>query len=378
MEKLTFVIPTLLGVEGLTADELRRLEMEDVRVENGRVFCQGTPKDIPRLNLNLRTGERVLLLLGSFPAQSFDQLFEGTKALPWEAVIPADGAFPVKGFSLNSALHSVPACQSIVKKAVAVRLGERFHRETLPETGSLYQIQFSIMKDVASLMLDTTGPGLYKRGYRATGVAAPLRETLAAALVLLSGYRGRDPFCDPFCGSGTIVIEAALIAKNRAPGLNRSFSAQRWAWLPSSVWVDGAGEAMDREYDGVYDIWGGDIDPQAIAIAQGNAIKADVEDLVRFAQADAQKFSRQEPYGRIVCNPPYGERLMERQEAEQLYQDFGKTTLGLPKGWKLHLLSSHTEFERSFGRSADKKRKLYNGMLKCDLFQYGVKRPRKP
>ena len=308
MEKLTFVIPTLLGVEGLTADELRRLEMEDVRVENGRVFCQGTPKDIPRLNLNLRTGERVLLLLGSFPAQSFDQLFEGTKALPWEAVIPADGAFPVKGFSLNSALHSVPACQSIVKKAVAVRLGERFHRETLPETGSLYQIQFSIMKDVASLMLDTTGPGLYKRGYRATGVAAPLRETLAAALVLLSGYRGRDPFCDPFCGSGTIVIEAALIAKNRAPGLNRSFSAQRWAWLPSSVWVDGAGEAMDREYDGVYDIWGGDIDPQAIAIAQGNAIKADVEDLVRFAQADARKFSRQEPYGRIVCNPPYGEQ----------------------------------------------------------------------
>lgn len=375
MEKLCFVVPTLLGVEGLTANELRRLNMEDVRVENGRVFCQGTPKDIPRLNLNLRTGERVLLLLGSFPARSFDELFEGTKALPWEEVIPADGAFPVKGFSLNSALHSVPACQSIVKKAVAVRLGERFHQKTLPETGSLYQVQFSIMKDTASLMLDTTGPGLYKRGYRAVGVAAPLRETLAAALVLLSGYRGRDPFCDPFCGSGTILIEAALVAKNRAPGLNRSFSAQRWAWLPSGVWVDGAGEAMDLEYHGNYEIWGGDIDPKAIAIAQSNAVKADVEDLVRFEQADARQFSREEPYGRVVCNPPYGERLMERREAEQLYRDFGKTTLGLPKGWKIHLLSSHTEFERSFGRSADKKRKLYNGMLKCDLFQYGLKRP---
>lgn len=375
MEKLCFVVPTLLGVEGLTANELRRLNMEDVRVENGRVFCQGTPKDIPRLNLNLRTGERVLLLLGSFPARSFDELFEGTKALPWEEVIPADGAFPVKGFSLNSVLHSVPACQSIVKKAVVVRLGERFHQKTLPETGSLYQVQFSIMKDTASLMLDTTGPGLYKRGYRAVGVAAPLRETLAAALVLLSGYRGRDPFCDPFCGSGTILIEAALVAKNRAPGLNRSFSAQRWTWLPSSVWVDGAGEAMDLEYHGNYEIWGGDIDPKAIAIAQSNAVKADVEDLVRFEQADARQFSREEPYGRVVCNPPYGERLMERREAEQLYRDFGKTTLGLPKGWKIHLLSSHTEFERSFGRSADKKRKLYNGMLKCDLFQYGLKRP---
>ena len=187
MGKLTFAIPTLLGVEGLTADELRRMNMEDVRVENGRVFCQGEPKDIPRLNLRLRTGERVLILLGSFPASTFEELFEGTRKLPWERFIPDGGAFPVKGFSLNSALHSVPACQSIVKKAVATRLGKVYHRETLPETGALYQIQFSIMKNVASLMLDTTGPGLYKRGYRAVGVAAPLRETLAAALVLLSG-----------------------------------------------------------------------------------------------------------------------------------------------------------------------------------------------
>lgn len=377
MGKLTFAIPTLLGVEGLTADELRRMNMEDVRVENGRVFCQGEPKDIPRLNLRLRTGERVLILLGSFPASTFEELFEGTRKLPWERFIPDGGAFPVKGFSLNSALHSVPACQSIVKKAVATRLGKVYHRETLPETGALYQIQFSIMKNVASLMLDTTGPGLYKRGYRAVGVAAPLRETLAAALVLLSGYRGKDPFCDPFCGSGTIAIEAALIAKNRAPGLNRTFTAQKWPWLSSDAWVEAAGEAMDLEFDGTYDIWGGDIDPAAIRIARDNAVKADVEDLLRFEVADARTFSRTEEYGRIVSNPPYGERLMEKREAEELYRDFGRTVQGLPTGWKINILSSHTEFERTFGRTADKKRKLYNGMLKCDLFQYGGKKGRR-
>ena len=377
MGKLTFAIPTLLGVESLTADELRRMNMEDVWVENGRVFCQGEPKDIPRLNLRLRTGERVLILLGSFPASTFEELFEGTRKLPWERFIPDGGAFPVKGFSLNSVLHSVPACQSIVKKAVATRLGKVYHRETLPETGALYQIQFSIMKNVASLMLDTTGPGLYKRGYRAVGVAAPLRETLAAALVLLSGYRGKDPFCDPFCGSGTIAIEAALIAKNRAPGLNRTFTAQKWPWLPSDAWVEAAGEAMDLEFDGTYDIWGGDIDPAAIRIARDNAVKADVEDLVRFEVADARTFSRTEEYGRIVSNPPYGERLMEKREAEELYRDFGRTVQGLPTGWKINILSSHTEFERTFGRTADKKRKLYNGMLKCDLFQYGGKRGRR-
>lgn len=373
MEKLTFVIPTLLGVEGLTADELRRMGMAEVRAENGRVFCQGSPADIPRLNLRLRTGERVLLLLGTFPAATFEELFQGTYGLPWEQFIPDGGAFPVKGFSLSSVLHSIPSCQSIIKKAVAMRLGQVYHKNTLPEDGPVHQIQFSLMKDVASLMLDTTGPGLYKRGYRAVWVAAPLRETLAAALVILSGYRGKDPFCDPFCGSGTIAIEAALIAKNRAPGLNRTFSAQKWTWLPSQTWVDAAGEAMDLEYDGDYDIWGGDIDPGAVAIARENAVKADVEDLVRFSLADARNFFRAEPYGRVVTNPPYGQRLMERQEAEGLYRDFGRAVMGLPKGWRVNVLSSHTEFERTFGRPADKKRKLYNGMIKCDLFQYNSK-----
>ena len=371
MEHLELAIPTLFGLEGLCADELRRLGLSDVRAENGRVLCAARPADIPRVNLNLRTGERALVLLGSFPAGDFDALFDGVRALPWEDFLPRDAAFPVKGHCLNSALHAVPACQSIVKKAVAARLGAKYGLEQLPETGSLYQIQFAIMKDTASLYLDTTGAGLHKRGYRAVGVVAPLRETLAAAMVMLSKYRGRYPFCYPFCGSGTIAIEAALIAKNRAPGLDRSFSAQKWGFVPASAWMEAADEAMDKEFDGEYDIWGGDIDPKAVAIARSNAEKAGVEDLVRFEVADALSFHREAPYGKIVTNPPYGERIMEKKEAEDLYRGFGKAFRSLPDGWTLSLLSSHTEFERTFGRNADRKRKLYNGMLKCDLFLYG-------
>ena len=231
-------------------------------------------------------------------------------------------------------------------------------------------MQFSILNDEAALFLDTSGPGLHKRGYRAQGGAAPLRETLAAGLVLLSRYRGRDPLCDPFCGSGTIPIEAALIAKNRAPGLNRSFSAQRWSWLDKKLWMDAAEEAMDREFEGDYEIWGGDIDPEAVALARHNAQLAEVEDIVRFDVDDATRFHWGGLYGRVVTNPPYGERVMERKEVEDLYRAFGKAWDKLPEGWKLYLLSSHTEFERAFGKKADKKRKLYNGMLKCDLFMY--------
>ena len=198
-----------------------------------------------------------------------------------------------------------------------------------------------------------------------------LRETLAAALVLLSRYKGREPFCDPFCGSGTIPIEAALIAKNRAPGLNRSFAAQRWGWVPSRLWMEAADEAEAREFHGAYDIWGGDIDPAAVELSRHNAELAGVGDVVRFEAADAARFRREEPRGRVVTNPPYGERLLEKREAEELYRAFGRAARGLPPGWEVDVLSSHTEFERAFGRQADKKRKLYNGMIKCDLFLYG-------
>ena len=368
---MILTVPCLLGLESLVAEEMRRMGMEEVRAENGRVHCRGTMADIARLNIGLRCGARVLMELGSFPAPDFEALFQGTAALPWEDFIPRDGEFPVKGYSLNSTLHSVPACQAIVKKASAQRLGKAYGLETLPETGSRYQIQFSIVKDTATLYLDTSGDGLYKRGYRAKNMGAPLRETLAAALVLLSRYRGKDPFCDPFCGSGTIPIEAALIAKNRAPGLDRRFAAQRWKNMDSRLWMDAADEAQDKEFHGNYDIWGGDIDPAAVELAGHNAALAGVEDCVRFEVADAAAFHRSSEYGQLVTNPPYGERLLEKSEAEEVYRRFGAAVRTLPPKWRVLVLSSHTEFERCFGRPADKKRKLYNGMLKCDLFQYG-------
>ncbi|MDD6160822.1 MAG: class I SAM-dependent RNA methyltransferase [Oscillospiraceae bacterium] len=372
-QNLQFVIPALMGVESMVAYELKKLGLADVRAENGRVLCRGPMADIPRININLRTGARLLISLGVFRATSFEELFQGALALPWEDFIPREGQFPVKGYTISSQLHSVPACQSILKKAVAKRLGSVYGLETLPETGAVYQIQFSVMKDEVTLMLDTSGDSLYKRGYRAQGVLAPLRETLAAALVSLSRYKGKDPFCDPFCGSGTIPIEAALIAKNRAPGLNRSFAAQKWSWLPSGLWLDAADEAMDKEFHGNYEIWGGDIDPAAVELARHNARLAEVDDIVRFEVSDATKFHWGGLRGRIVTNPPYGERLMEKAEAEELYRAFGRAWRKFPDTWQLYLLSSHTEFERTFGAPADKKRKLYNGMLKCDVFMYGVK-----
>lgn len=365
-----YLIPCLLGLEKLVGDEVKKLGLRDVRVENGRILCRGTDADAARLNLHLRCGARVLLVLGEFPAVSFEELFQGTRAIAWEDYLPRDAAFPVKGYSISSQLHSVPACQSIIKKAMVERLKSRYRMEQFPETGTKYQVRFSIFKDRAAICLDTSGEGLYKRGYRAVGVEAPLRETLAAAMVLLSRYRGKDPFCDPFCGSGTIPIEAALIAKNRAPGLDRSFDAQKWAFLPSRIWMDAADEAMDQEFHGSYDIWGGDIDPRAIDIARDNARKAGVEDTVRFEVADMRSFRRDSEFGQLVTNPPYGERLMEKQEAEVLYRDLGRMWKNLPPRWRTLVLSSHTEFERCFGLSADKKRKLYNGMIKCDLFIY--------
>ena len=364
-----FAVPCLFGVEGLAADELRRLGVKDVSAENGRVLFTGTSADIARVNINLRTGERVLLLLGTFEARTFEALFEGVKAIRWEDYIPENGAFPVKGHCLNSVLHSVPDCQRIIKKAAAERLKLRSGSDWLKETGAKYQIQFAIMNDTVSVCLDTTGAGLHKRGYRPVGAAAPLRETLAAAMVKIARYRGREQFCDPFCGSGTIPIEAALAALNRAPGLNRKFDAQNWLWLDGNVWNQAREEARDKEYRGSYDIWGGDIDPQCVELSRENARRAGVSEYVRFERAEAAEFTRDTSGGLIVTNPPYGERVMEHAEAERIYKKFGAAVRSLD-GWKMYILSSHTEFERTFGRKAVKKRKLYNGMIKCDLHMY--------
>ena len=365
-----FCVPCLFGIEGIAADELRRLGMESVRAENGKVFFSGTDADIAKANINLRTGERVLLVVGDTQADSFDELFEGVRAMPWERYIPINGKFPVKGHSLNSKLQSIPNCQSITKKAIVERLKAKYSVQWLQESdNATYQVQFAIMNDKAVLFLDTSGTALHKRGYRPVGSAAPLRETLAAAIVKLSKYRGREPVCDPFCGSGTIPIEAAMAAINRAPGLNRGFAAAKWDWLDEKIWQDAKNEAIGREFKGTYDVWGGDIDEKNIKIAAENAKRAGMSDYIRFETADAAAFQRPISGGIIMTNPPYGERVMERSEAEGLYRSFGKAAKTLD-GWKMYILSSHTEFERTFGRTSTKKRKLYNGMIKCDLFMY--------
>ena len=366
---LQFAIPCLLGLESLVGDEVKKLGLADIRVENGRVLCRGEERDLARLNINLRCGARVLLVLASFRATDFETLFQGTRAVRWEDWVPREGEFPVTGYSINSTLHSVPACQSIVKKAVVERLGAAYGLQTLPETGKRYQIRFSIMKDEVMLCLDASGEGLYKRGYRAVGNEAPLHETMAAAMVNLARYRGRDFFWDPFCGSGTICIEAAMIALNRAPGLNRSFMAQKWSCVPETVWQQARTEALDREYRGEYHILGSDIDPASLEIAQQNARKAGVGKLIEFREADATKMSLPTDKGLLVCNPPYGERMLEQRSAQRLYGAFGRH-LKYADGWKKYIISSEPEFEHYFGRQAVKKRKLYNGRLQCNVYMY--------
>ena len=368
-EDLLFCVPCLFGLEAPLAEELRALGAREVRSENGRVRFRGGAEALAKANLNLRCGERVLLEVGSFPAATFDELFEGVRALPWEDFIPRAGNFPVKGRSLDSALHSVPDCQRIVKKAAAVRLGEAYWTAWLPESGESYQIQFLLMKDLATLYLDTSGLGLHKRGYRPAGGDAPLRETLAAGLLSLSRYRGQTDFADPFCGSGTLVIEAALCARNRAPGLGRQFAAERWPMVPPAVWAEAREAAIAAELPGERRIYGSDLDPKALALARANALRAGVADSIQFAHQDAGRFDRNTERGVLVTNPPYGERLMDKRQVEKLYRAFGAAYRQV-SGWSAYILSGYEEFERAFGQLADKKRKLYNGMIKCDLYMY--------
>ena len=365
----------LFGLEGPLGNELRHMGMNSVAPENGRVRFETDLAGLARANIRSRFAERILLLLGRFPARSFDELFEGVRALPLEDWIGRSDAFPVEGWSVDSALHSVPDCQRIIKKAAARRLGERYSLSWLPETGAEYRIRFTLLKDECCIYLDTSGTALHKRGYRPAHNAAPLRETLAAAAVDAAGYRGRGEFCDPFCGSGTIAIEAALAAKGRAPGLSRHFAAEGWANIPAAVWDAERESARAREYNGEYRIYASDIDPEAVAIARANARRAGVGDLIEFSVADARRFRRGTDDGVIVTNPPYGERLMERRSAQELLGAFGEAWRGTD--WRLALLSSDEEAERLLGRRADKRRKLYNGMIKCTLYIYGVRKPSK-
>ncbi len=370
MERFQFCAPCLFGIEGILADELKRLGAEAVTPQNGRVLFEGEAAMLARANINSRYAERIALHIGSFRATTFDQLFEGVKALPWERYIRPKDAFPVKGWSLNSALHSIPDCQSIVKKAVVERLKSRYGIGWFEETGATVQIQFTILKDDVMLLIDTSGAGLHKRGYRRNAGGAPIKETLAAAIVDVTRTRFAEQVVDPCCGSGTMLIEAALAARRVAPGVRRRFAAMDTAWIDEAMWKDEreralAGQLTDKVFVGR----GFDIDPEAVALTNENAMKAGVGPLVRAAQRDLADFVPEGDSGTVLCNPPYGERLLDVQTARKLYRTMGKVFV--PKaGWSYAVISPDEQFEEFFGRKADKRRKLYNGMLKCQLYIY--------
>ncbi len=369
MSNMQFIVPCLFGLEGLAGDELKRMNMENVRVEDRRVLFTGDENALAKANICLRTGERVMVVLAQFQAKTFEELFQGVLHTNLEDYIPKDGQFPVKGHCLNSQLMSVSDCQAIIKKAASRRLGEKYGVSWLPETGIKFQLHFTILNDQVTLSLDTSGNGLHKRGYRAVGNDAPLHETLAAGMIQLTKYRGREFFWDPFCGSGTIPIEAALIAKNRAPGLNRTFAAQEYPWMPKSAWELAKQEAKDREFNGNYRIMGSDNDPTCVSLAFANARKAGVADIVTFKDGDATKMSLPSDAGILVCNPPYGERMLEQSSAQRLYAALGRH-LKFANDWKQYVITSEPEFEHYFGRRADKKRKFYNGKIKCDYYMF--------
>lgn len=350
----------------------------EVQVENGKAFFKGSTADIIKTNLWLRTADRIKIIFGAFEAKTFDDLFEQTKALPWEDILPMDAAFPVSGKSVKSTLYSVPDCQSIVKKAIVDRLSDVYSRRArLPESGAEYPIEVSILKDEVSLTIDTSGSSLFKRGYRTEKGGAPIKENMAASLIKLTSWFPDKPFYDPTCGSGTIPIEAALIGLNIAPGLQRSFISEDWNIFAADEWKTLRTEAkMAANYDVELDILGTDLDQNMIEIAKRNAEKAGVEDFIEFRQLALKDFKTDKEYGVIVCNPPYGERLDDQEYVENLYKQMGQAFKPL-ETWSKYIITSDLNFEEFYGQRATKKRKLYNGRLRTDYFQFwGKRRPR--
>ena len=367
---MELVATCLFGLEKLLGEEIDKLGYKRLDTMDGRVTFEGDAGAVARANINLRCAERIFIKVGSFEARTFTDLFEGTKALPWENYIGRLDAFPVKGHSIKSALFSIPDCQSIVKKAVVNRLGEKYHISYFDETEVKYQIEFFIFKDVATLMIDTTGTALHKRGYRPAAGAAPLRETLGAAIAYTARPREDVLFWDPFCGSGTIAIEAAMILANVAPGAGRSFAAEKFPLIPSALWKEARIEAEDKVVrDPKFEVFASDIDREVLEYAKANADRAGVLSNMKIFEQDARKIEKLDRRGTIVCNPPYGERMMTERQVEGLYREIGKTFARLSP-WQIYVLTSHEGFERFYGRRADKKRKLYNGMIPCNLYQF--------
>lgn len=370
MELIHFAAPCLFGIEGICADELKRMGIENVRAENGRVLFDGDFNTLARVNICSRYAERVQILLDEFNAYSFEELFQGVKKIEWENWLKIDESFPVKGHSVSSKLSSVPDCQKIIKKAVVSRLSSKYRSDWFDESGSKHQIQFLIMKDKVSILLDTSGEGLHKRGYRQNSAVAPIKETLAAAMADLSHVRPFSRVIDPFCGSGTILIESAMKALNIAPGLRRRFSAELWKSVPIEVWSQERERAFDLiDKSAEFEAFGYDIDESALELTKANAHKAGVEKRIVTAKRNISDFVETAEKAAVITNPPYGERLLDAEQARVLYSKMGEKFEKKP-GWSYTIISPDDQFEQCFGRPADKRRKLYNGMIKCQVYMY--------
>lgn len=375
MSQLELIATATFGLESLVADELRKLGYDKTQTENGKVTFSGDELAIARTNLWLRTAARVRVKVAEFTATTFDELFEKTKALTWSRFLPKNAEFPVEGRSVQSTLFSVSDCQAIVKKAVVESLRQDYKLEWFPEDGPLMKIEVALLKDVVTLTIDTTGPGLHQRGYRALATGAPLKETLAAALVILARWYPDIAFMDPFCGSGTIPIEAALMGHNMAPGLKREFAAENWPWISKTIWEQARTEAKDliRPEKPDYLI-GTDIDDKALSIARHNARMAGVEDSIHFQQQEIKDVTTSKKYGKLVTNPPYGERFGEEDEVRQLYKELAQKKRELDT-WSFYILTSYPGLEKALGGPATKRRKLYNGNLETQYYQYFGPRP---
>ncbi|OPX84486.1 MAG: Ribosomal RNA large subunit methyltransferase K [Pelotomaculum sp. PtaB.Bin104] len=378
MSNIELIATATFGLEAVVAREVRELGYTDVNVENGRVTFKASESAVCRANLWLRSADRVLVKMGEFPALSFEELFEKTRTLPWPDLLPEDANFPVQGKSINSQLFSVSDCQAIVKKAVVEKMKQQYRRQWFEETGPRYTIEVALLKNVATLTIDTSGAGLHKRGYRKLSSAAPLKETLAAAMINLSRWRPDRALIDPLCGSGTIPIEAALIGLNMAPGIGREFAAEKWPFIPARLWQEARQEARDAARPQLkLNLQGTDIDRDVLSLARYHARLAGVEQQIHWQQLPLSELRTRQKYGYIICNPPYGQRLEDLPSVERLYREMGKVFQSLDT-WSFYVLTSHPNFEKLFSRRADKKRKLYNGRIQCNFYQfYGPRPPRK-
>ena len=362
--------PCLFGVEGLAADEFRSHGFENVMAENGRVLFEGDISLIPRANICSRIAERILIVVGRFRATTFDELFEQVKALEWNLFLPQNAAFPVKGWSLNSALYSVPDCQKIIKKAVVDSLQREYHIEWFGEDGPIFPIRFSILKDEVTIMIDTSGEGLHKRGYRAHSNDAPIKETLAAAMCAIARIKHYHTLYDPFCGSGTILIEGAMLANNIMPGYRRGFICEQWDMIDKSHWQNERTRALDIiKHNTDFHAYGSDIDKRAVELTHSNATHFGIRKFLTLSCDDIRNFTPLTEKGTLITNPPYGERIMDVKAARELYQTMG-VLFEAKKGWSYNIISPDEEFEKIYGRKARKRRKLYNGMIQCTYYSY--------